>query len=127
MKEDQTAILLELGAEVFSMEIVPQLARFAAERLKALGYTGFHLRENDGRLGWPEAAPFDRVLCAAATPTVPIPLLEQLSPSGRIVLPISKHPPDQVLTLIEKSAEGEVQETAILPVAFVPLTWAASS
>ena len=109
------------------MEIVPQLARFAAERLKALGYTGFHLRENDGRLGWPEAAPFDRVLCARCHP-------DRSNPPPRATLSEWPHrasnqqaPPDQVLTLIEKSAEGEVQETAILPVAFVPLTWAASS
>jgi len=122
----QTAALLELGAEVYGIEIIPQLLRSAAERLQRLGYENFHLREGDGSLGWPEAAPFDRVLCAAATASLPDPLIEQLSPAGRMMLPISKGPYDQVLTLIEKSAERGVRESPLLPVAFVPLTGAAS-
>jgi protein-L-isoaspartate(D-aspartate) O-methyltransferase len=67
----QTAVLAELGAEVFGLEIVPELARRSAERLSALGYRGLHLREGDGNLGWPEAAPFDRILAAAAAVTIP--------------------------------------------------------
>jgi protein-L-isoaspartate(D-aspartate) O-methyltransferase len=122
----QTAVLLELGAEVYGIEIIPQLLRLAAERLQKLGYENFHLREGDGGLGWPDAAPFDRVLCAAAAASLPGPLIEQLSPAGRMVLPLSKSPYDQVLTLIEKSAERGVRESPLLPVAFVPLTGAAS-
>jgi protein-L-isoaspartate(D-aspartate) O-methyltransferase len=118
----QTAVLLELGAEVYGIEIVPQLARRSAKLLRALGYKRFRLHEGDGNLGWLEAAPFDRVLCAAATLTTPPALIEQLSPEGRMVLPISISPQSQMLTLIEKSAEGALRESAILPVAFVPLT-----
>jgi protein-L-isoaspartate(D-aspartate) O-methyltransferase len=118
----QTAILAELGAEVFAIEIIPELLRLTAERLQELGYQKVHLREGDGRLGWPEEAPFDRVICAAATGRLPDALIEQLSPAGRIVLPITRGPYDQVLTLFEKTAEGEIRGTPLLPVAFVPLT-----
>jgi len=122
----QSAILLELGAEVYGIELISQLSQLAAERLQRLGYQNFHLREGDGSLGWPEAAPFDRVLCAAATASLPRPLIEQLSFGGRMVLPISQGRYDQVLTLIEKNAERGIRETPLLPVAFVPLTGAAS-
>ena len=119
----QTAVLAEMGAEVFGLEIVPELARRSQDRLTALGYgTRVHLRQGDGNRGWPEAAPFDRILAAAAAPAAPPALLEQLAPGGRMVIPIGSEPFGQVLTLIQKDAEGSVRETPVLPVAFVPLT-----
>ena len=119
----QTAVLAELGAEVFGLEIVPELARRSQDRLTALGYgPRVHLRQGDGNRGWPEAAPFDRILAAAAAPVAPPALLEQLAHGGRMVIPIGSEPFGQVLTLIQKDAEGSVRETPVLPVAFVPLT-----
>ncbi len=118
----QTAVLAELGAEVFSLEIVPELARRSAERLQALGYRGLHLKEGDGHAGWPETAPFDRILAAATTPTIPPVLIEQLAPRGRMVIPVGAGAVGQVLTLVEKDANGTVRETPMLPVTFVPLT-----
>jgi len=118
----QTAVLVELGAEVFSLEIVPELARRSVERLRALGYRGLHFREGDGHAGWPEAAPFDRILAAAATPTIPPALIEQLAPRGRMVIPVGAGPLGQTLTLVEKDLDGAVRETPMLPVTFVPLT-----
>ncbi|MDF2765641.1 MAG: protein-L-isoaspartate O-methyltransferase, partial [Rhodospirillales bacterium] len=118
----QTAILAELGAEIFSIEIVPELARRAAERLTAMGYRGLHLEHGDGNRGWPEAAPFDRILAAAAAATIPPALLDQLAPVGRMVVPVGAGPLGQMLTLVEKDPDGAVREKPVLPVAFVPLT-----
>jgi protein-L-isoaspartate(D-aspartate) O-methyltransferase len=118
----QTAILAELGAEVYGLEIVPELARRSAERLSGRGYRGLHLREGDGNRGWPEAAPFDRILAAAAAVTIPPALIEQLAPGGRMVIPVGTGPLGQMLTLVTKDAEGVAAEKPILPVAFVPLT-----
>ncbi|MCI0429752.1 MAG: protein-L-isoaspartate(D-aspartate) O-methyltransferase [Rhodospirillales bacterium] len=118
----QTAVLAELGAEVFGLEIVPELARRSAERLQALGYRGLHLREGDGQAGWPEKAPFDRILVAAASRTVPNPLIEQLAPAGRMVIPLGAGSMGQMLTLVQKDHDGGIRRTRVLPVAFVPLT-----
>jgi protein-L-isoaspartate(D-aspartate) O-methyltransferase len=118
----QTAVLAELGAEVFGLEIVPELARRSAERLSALGYRGLHLREGDGNLGWPEAAPFDRILAAAAAVTIPPTLIDQLAPGGRMVVPVGAGPLGQMLTLVTKDMEGVAPQKPVLPVAFVPLT-----
>ena len=118
----QTAILAELGAEIFSIEILPELARRAAERLTSMGYRGLHLEQGDGNRGWPEAAPFDRILAAAAATTIPPALLDQLTPGGRMVVPVGSGPLGQMLTLVEKDADGAVREKPVLPVAFVPLT-----
>jgi protein-L-isoaspartate(D-aspartate) O-methyltransferase len=118
----QTAVLAELGTEVFGLEIVPELARRSAERLSAMGYRGLHLKEGDGNRGWPEAAPFDRILAAAAAVTVPPALIEQLAPGGRMVIPVGTGPLGQMLTLVVKDADGMVSEKPVLPVAFVPLT-----
>lgn len=117
----QTAILAELEVEVFSLEIVPKLARRSAERLAALGYKGLHLEEGDGSCGWPDAAPFDRILAAAAAAAVPQPLIDQLAPAGRMLIPIGAEPLGQMLTLFEKDSDGTVRGNPILPVAFVPL------
>jgi protein-L-isoaspartate(D-aspartate) O-methyltransferase len=118
----QTAVLAELGAEVFGLEIVSELARRSAERLACLGYRGLHLREGDGNLGWPEHAPFDRVLAAAAAATIPSALRDQLARGGRMVVPVGAGPLGQMLTLVTKAQDGAISEKPVLPVAFVPLT-----
>jgi protein-L-isoaspartate(D-aspartate) O-methyltransferase len=118
----QTAVLAELGAEVFGLEIVPELARRAADRLAAMGYGRLHLRQGDGNAGWPEAAPFDRILAAAAAYAIPPALIDQLAPGGRMVIPVGAGPLGQMLTLVEKDPDGAVREKPVLPVAFVPLT-----
>jgi protein-L-isoaspartate(D-aspartate) O-methyltransferase len=84
----QTAILAELASEVYTIEVVPELSEGAQRALDALGYRNVHYRVGDGRLGWPEAAPFDGILAAAAPVELPIGLRDQLSASGRMVLPV---------------------------------------
>ncbi len=118
----QAAILAELVAEVYSIEIIPALAQRAAERLKALGYHNVHTRLGDGYHGWPEQAPFDAILVTAAAPMVPQPLIDQLKPGGRLVIPVGQPGFGQDLLWLEKTADGDVETHDILPVAFVPLT-----
>ncbi len=116
----QSAILLELGAEVFIVEIVPELARAIAPRLAALGYRRFHVSCHDGRLGWPEQAPFDGILVAAAAPRLPEPLKDQACVGGRILAPIGG-PSEQMLQLWRRLNGGfRCEET--IAVRFVPLT-----
>jgi protein-L-isoaspartate(D-aspartate) O-methyltransferase len=117
----QTAILARLAAEVFSVEIVPELATRAAEALAAAGIRNVHLRVGDGALGWPEAAPFHRVLVTAAAPEVPPALVEQLAPGGRLVLPVGPEYDAQVIRLVERPGGGAVVATDLMPVRFVPL------
>ncbi|HEX8364664.1 MAG TPA: protein-L-isoaspartate(D-aspartate) O-methyltransferase [Allosphingosinicella sp.] len=116
----QAAVLAVLAGEVFSIEIVEPLARSAAERLAALGYSNVAVRLGDGYLGWPDQAPFDRIIVTAAAPDVPQPLLAQLAPGGRMVIPVGRGE-DERLMLITKDARGRVSRRAILPVRFVPL------
>ena len=118
----QAAVLAELVAEVYSVEIIPALARRAAERLQALGYTNVHTRLGDGYHGWPEQAPFDAILVTAAAREVPDPLIDQLRPGGRLVIPVGRPDFGQELLLLHKAEEGGVSRHEILPVAFVPLT-----
>ena len=118
----QTAILAELAAEVYSIEIIPDLARQAAARLNSLGYGNVHTRMGDGYHGWPEQAPFDAILVTAAGPDVPEPLAAQLAPGGRLVIPVGYPDSGQQLLLLRKSADGALTRQEILPVAFVPLT-----
>ncbi len=117
----QTALLAELAGEVFTIEIVPELAAAARARLLRLGYTKVKARVGDGYLGWPEEAPFDAIVVTAAAPVVPPPLVAQLSPGGRLVIPVGRAYQSQELLRIEKDAAGVVHERVILPVAFVPL------
>ncbi|HXV24318.1 MAG TPA: protein-L-isoaspartate(D-aspartate) O-methyltransferase [Alphaproteobacteria bacterium] len=117
----QTAVLAELDAEVFSLEIVPELARRSANRLHALGYRRLQLRQGDGSRGWPEFAPYDRILVAAAASDIPQPLIDQLAPTGRMVIPEGPEPMGQMLTLVEKDSDGMIRGNPLLPVAFVPL------
>jgi protein-L-isoaspartate(D-aspartate) O-methyltransferase len=118
----QAAVLAELGHQVYTIEIVPALAEQAAKRLSDLGYHAVHVREGDGYFGWPEAAPFDAIVVTAAVPQIPPPLLRQLKPGGRMIIPIGAAFLVQQLMLIEKLADGTIRTEALLPVAFVPLT-----
>ncbi len=117
----QAAVLSQLAAEVYTIEIVPELATSAAARLERLGYDNVHVRSGDGRLGWPEAAPFDRIIVTAVGDDIPPRLLEQLAVGGRMVMPIGPRYGGQNLTVIDKTADG-IDTTQVLPVQFVPLT-----
>lgn len=115
----QAAVLAELGAEVFTIEIVPELAARATATLDRLGYTNVHVRSGDGARGWPEAAPFDAVLVTAAAPVVPRALLDQLAPGGRLVIPVGGYA--QELEVHTKTEEG-VEVRDVISVRFVPMT-----
>ncbi|MBN1589484.1 MAG: protein-L-isoaspartate(D-aspartate) O-methyltransferase [Pirellulales bacterium] len=116
----QAAVLSELCKDVYSIEIVEPLAASAKERLAALGYRNVTVRLGDGYRGWKEHAPFDLIVVAAAADHVPKPLVEQLAPGGRLVMPVGRL--YQTLLLVEKRADGSVVRTTIAPVAFVPMT-----
>lgn len=118
----QTAVLAELAGEVFSCEIIPALAARTGQLLDELGYRNIHLQVSDGSLGWPEKAPFDRIIVTAAAEHLPKPLLEQLKPGGRMVIPVGESLFAQDLLLVSKSIDGKLQQRSILPVRFVPLT-----
>jgi protein-L-isoaspartate(D-aspartate) O-methyltransferase len=116
----QAAVLAELGAEVWTIEIVAPLARQAAADLERNGYGGVRTKIGDGYAGWPEAAPFDAVLITAAPPRVPAPLLDQLKPGGRLVVPEGRV--EQELVVYTKDDAGRVTRSAVVPVRFVPMT-----
>jgi len=118
----QAAVLGAMGVEVYSVEIMPELAERAAATLARLGYDNVHVRAGDGYLGWPEAAPFDAVVVTAAHPKIPEPLVEQLKVGGRLVMPVGAVHEVQQLTVLTKQPDGSLQERALLPVRFVPLT-----
>ncbi len=115
----QTAVLAELCARVFSVEIVPELAESARARLAQLGYGNVEVRQGDGWSGWPEEAPFDGILLAAAPDRVPAPLIAQLAPEGRLIAPLGRG--IQELTLVTHAGERLRQEP-LLGVRFVPMT-----
>ncbi len=118
----QSAVLSRLVKQVYSVEIVPELAQAAQERLSRLGYGNVTVRHGDGYLGWPEHAPFDGIIVTAAAPQIPPPLIEQLKPGGRMVIPVGFPYMRQDLLLVEKNRAGEILTRNMLPVAFVPLT-----
>ena len=118
----QAAVLAELVAEVYTVEIVPPLAASATDRLDALGYDNVTVRAGDGYHGWPEHAPFDIIIVTAAASHVPPPLIAQLKPGGRMVIPVGSPFLTQHLLLVEKGMDGTVTSRQILPVIFVPLT-----
>jgi protein-L-isoaspartate(D-aspartate) O-methyltransferase len=118
----QTALLAHLAAEVFSIEIVAELSERARAVLDALGLANVRLRTGDGALGWPDEAPFDRVLVTAAAPDVPPALLEELAPGGRMVIPVGEDVDVQWLRVIDRGNDGANVQTDLLPVRFVPLT-----
>jgi protein-L-isoaspartate(D-aspartate) O-methyltransferase len=118
----QAAILAELTASVYTVEIIEPLALQAAERLKRLGYATVKTRIADGYDGWKEHAPFDAIIVTAAASHVPPPLVQQLKPGGRMVIPVGASFLTQYLMLIEKKRDGALTTRQILPVRFVPLT-----
>jgi protein-L-isoaspartate(D-aspartate) O-methyltransferase len=121
----QAAILSKLVGEVFSIEIVPQLAEGAAATLKRLGYANVRVKAGDGYQGWPEHAPFDAIIVTCAPDHVPNPLISQLKEGGRLIIPVGDFG-EQSLYLLEKR-DGKIERKAILPVRFVPMTGKAQS
>ena len=118
----QAAVLAALGYEVHTIEIVPALAEQAAARLSERAFDAVQVRQGDGYFGWPDKAPFDGIVVTAAAPQIPPPLLEQLKPGGRMVIPVGAVFLVQQLLLVEKLADGTIRTEALLPVAFVPFT-----
>ena len=116
----QAAVLAESGAQVYTIEIVAPLATQAAQRLRA--YRNVSTRTADGYYGWKEHAPYDAIVVTAAASSVPPPLLAQLRPGGRMVIPVGGSFLTQTLLLVEKDEAGHVRTRQILPVQFVPLT-----
>ena len=116
----QAAILAELVAEVYSIEIIEPLAKTAEATLQRLGYKNVHVKAGDGYKGWPEHAPFDAVIVTCAPDHVPQPLVDQLKEGGRMIIP-GRRPGDQELYLLEKK-NGQLERRAVLPVQFVPMT-----
>jgi protein-L-isoaspartate(D-aspartate) O-methyltransferase len=117
----QAAVLSLVAKHVCSIEIVPELAAAAAARLKTLGYANISVRLGDGYKGWPERAPFDRIILTAAPPEVPQALIAQLKPGGRLVAPVGASVVAQRLVLIEKDRRGRVTRRDLDPVMFVPM------
>lgn len=118
----QAAILAELVEQVFSIEIVPELAERAAVDLERTGYLNVTTREGDGYFGWEEEAPFDAIIVTAASDHIPPPLLKQLKPGGRMVIPVGSRFMVQHLVLVTKDADDNIVTEQLLPVRFVPLT-----
>ena len=118
----QAAVLAPLVEEVRSIEIVPELGRRAAGALAAAGLGDVETRIGDGYYGWPEGAPYDAIVVTAAAGQIPPPLVEQLAPGGRMVIPVGGPFSAQQLVLVEKRADGTVSTRQLLPVRFVPFT-----
>ena len=118
----QAVVLAEIAGAVYSIEIIEPLGKQAGDRLKSLGYRNVQTRVGDGYYGWPEAAPFDAIMVTAAASHVPPPLIKQLKPGGRMVIPLGSQFMVQYLMLVEKQQDGSVTNRQILPVRFVPLT-----
>ena len=118
----QAAVLSLLCNEVYTIEIVEPLGRQARERLARLGYGNVRVRIGDGYYGWPDAAPFDVIVVTAVAGHVPPPLLKQLKPGGRMVLPVGTRFTTQQLVLVQKLPDGKLRTRQLLPVSFVPLT-----
>jgi len=121
------AEMLPLDADVRGIEIIPELAERAQRTLAELGYSNVRVRQGDGALGWPEAAPFDAILVSAAPRRVPPALLEQLSPGGRLVLPVGPSSDRQELQLWRRLPDGEFERRTLMQVRFVPLTGSADT
>ncbi len=116
----QAAVLSELVSEVFSIEIIEPLGRQAADTLQRLGYANIKTRIGDGYAGWHEQAPFDAIVVTAAPDNIPKPLVDQLRPGGRLVIPVGEF--EQELVVVEKLADGSTRKQEVIPVRFVPLT-----
>ncbi len=118
----QAAVLGELCGEVYTIEIVPPLGKRAQTLLKELGYSNIHVRIGDGYDGWPEAAPFDRIIVTCAPENIPHPLLDQLAFGGRIVIPVGKPHQTQYMVVVVKDKNGQISRKRFYPVRFVPMT-----
>lgn len=118
----QSAVLSHLVKKVYSLEVIPALAHDAKERLARLGYDNVEVHTGDGYAGLPEHAPYNGIIVTAAAPEVPPPLLRQLAPGGRLVIPVGAPHQGQDLLVMERSTDGRFTEKNVLPVAFVPLT-----
>ena len=118
----QIAVLAELVKKAYSIEIIEPLGKQAKTRLEQLGYDNIELKIGDGYYGWEEHAPFDAIMVTAAASHIPPPLIRQLKPGGRMLIPVGSRFTIQELLLVEKSEHGEVSTRQLLPVAFVPLT-----
>jgi len=117
----QAAILSSLAKEVYTIEIVGQLAQSASTVLNQLGYKNVIVREGNGYKGWADKAPFDRIILTAAPPELPPTLMDQLKPGGRLLAPIGDESAAQELRLVEKTAAGKITSRPVLPVRFVPM------
>jgi protein-L-isoaspartate(D-aspartate) O-methyltransferase len=116
----QSAVLSEIASEVYSIEIVPELAKAAGDKLGQLGYANVTVRAGDGYRGWPEHAPFDGIIVTAAPQKIPEPLVDQLAPGGRMVIPVGGF--FQELKVFTREKDGTISEKVIIPVRFVPMT-----
>ena len=117
----QAAVLAELSDHVYTIEIIPELAKRAEKVLKKNDYDNITIRIGDGYKGWPEHAPFDRIMVTAAPKEIPEKLVEQLAPGGIMVLPVGETVMMQYLWLIRKDNDGQIEKEKILPVRFVPM------
>ena len=117
----QAAILAQLVQQVYSLEIIPALAREAADLLSRLGYNNICVKTGNGHLGWPQHAPYDGIIITAAAPHLPPALIEQLKPGGRLVIPLGRPGLSQGLLLIQKDLAGKLHSRNILEVVFVPM------
>jgi protein-L-isoaspartate(D-aspartate) O-methyltransferase len=118
----QAAVLAEIVREVYTIEIIEELGLTAEQTLERLGYANVHVRIGDGYRGWPERAPFDAILVTAAPESVPLPLIEQLKPGGRLVIPVGRQNAAQTLQVLTRDESGALSVRDVLPVGFVPLT-----
>jgi protein-L-isoaspartate(D-aspartate) O-methyltransferase len=117
----QAAVLARMVERVYTIEIVPELARFAKENLDRAGVQNVNVRQGDGYKGWPEEAPFDGIILTAAPPEIPQALIDQLKPGGRLVAPVGRSAFDQQMILLTKSVDGKVSRKTLIPVRFVPM------
>ena len=118
----QAAVAAELASQVYTLEIIAELAASADKRLKSIGYSNIFVKAGDGWYGWPEAAPFDGILVTAVAPEIPPQLLTQLAVGGKLVIPVGHAQGNQELVLITRHSSDEVSSKDILPVRFVPMT-----
>ena len=118
----QAAVLSQLVAQVYSIEIIEELGESSTQLLDRLGYDNVETRIADGYNGWPQYAPFDSIIVTAAISHIPPPLVQQLKKGGRMVIPVGTRFHTQYLTLVEKDMQGKITSQQLLPVAFVPFT-----
>ena len=116
----QAAILAQMGAEVYTIEIVEPLAEMARQTLERLGYKNAHVKHGDGFRGWPEHAPFDAIIVTCAPDKIPAPLVEQLRDGGRMIIPVGSGM-NQELVLLRKKGD-KIEKQSVLPVRYVPMT-----